>query len=314
MADTSPTLADPSPTLQTAPPKGSEASAKPDAGTAAKPAADGAAAAPAAAAGTPAAAGATPDAPAAAAPADAAMTLATAAPAAPGPNGGPGAAAAVAAAAADPNACPPASIAAAVNATPQGASALATAAPGSATPSPNCDAVPMALDLTGKKVPLGTGDGTSLTEQTLLQRLAERRAQLDKRESDLNLREGIVAAAEKQMQDRADALKALEAQIAQLNAEKSSMADTQFAAVVTMYATMKPQEAAGIFDGLDMGVLIRVAKAMDPKKMSPILAKMDSARAQELTKELADADPPPSNPVLQSASADPNALPQIVGH
>jgi len=92
------------------------------------------------------------------------------------------------------------------------------------------------------------------------------------------------------------------------------MEDQQFAGIVKLYENMKPQEAATIFDGLDLTVLLRVAKAMDPRKMSPILAKMTAARAQELTMQLAAADPtsPPATSTV--AAADPNALPQIVGH
>ena len=115
------------------------------------------------------------------------------------------------------------------------------------------------------------------------------------------------------MQDRADALKALQAQIAQLDDQKKAMEDAQFASIVTMYATMKPQEAAVIFDGLDMGVLMRVARAMDARKMSPILAKMTSARAQELTQQLAAADPQVADASV-GAAPNANALPQIVGH
>ena len=54
-------------------------------------------------------------------------------------------------------------------------------------------------------------------------------------------------------------------------------------------------------------------RAMDARKMSPILAKMVSARAQELTQQLAAADPQVAD-AGQAATPDANALPQIVGH
>jgi flagellar motility protein MotE (MotC chaperone) len=170
----------------------------------------------------------------------------------------------------------------------------------------------MTIGADGHTEPLAAQGGGSLTEQTLLERLGERRAALDKRSAELDMREAVIKAAEKQMQERADALKALEARIAELDSQKKSMEDTQFAALVKMYETMKPQEAAAIFDGLDMGVLQRVAEAMDPRKMSPILAKMSSARAQQLTTALAGADPRAAATTM--AATDPGALPQIVGH
>jgi len=174
------------------------------------------------------------------------------------------------------------------------------------------DAVPMHIDASGHKVPLASANGGSLTQDVVLQRLAERRGELDKREAALNMREAIVQAAEKQMQDRADALKSLETQIAALADQKKAAEDAQFVAIVNMYETMKPQEAAAIFNGLDMSVLARVAKAMNPRKMAPVLAKMTSAKAQELTTRLAAEDTPPV--AAPAAPTDPNALPQIVGH
>ena len=187
------------------------------------------------------------------------------------------------------------------------ASALTTSGCGA----PATDAVPMHLDASGNQVPLTSSDGGSLTQDAVLQRLADRRAELDKREAALNMRDAIVQAAEKQMQDRADALKSLEAQVAALTDQKKAAEDAQFTAIVSMYETMKPQEAAAIFNGLDMEVLVRVAKAMNPRKMAPVLAKMTSAKAQELTTRLAAND----TQVVAAVApvADPNALPQIVG-
>ena len=289
MTDSSPTLADPSPTLGTTPPKGEGAGAAPGHG--------GDKSAPG---GEKPAAGAPP----AAAPAAGQKP-------APAPVGT--AAAAVAGTAAAPTSCPTSGEPATTQEMATRAGEPAGAKPAAAPTTANCDAVPMRAELDGKLVPMAAADGSSLTEQTLLQRLSQRRAELDKRSADLDLREAIVKAAEKQMQDRADALKALQAQIAQLNDQKKAMEDAQFASIVTMYATMKPQEAATIFDGLDMGVLIRVARAMDARKMSPILAKMVSARAQELTQQLAAADPQVAD-AGQVATPDANALPQIVGH
>lgn len=176
---------------------------------------------------------------------------------------------------------------------------------------PAAEATPVRVDANGNKLPLAGADGGSLTQDVVLQRLSERRAELDKQAAALNMREAIVEAAEKQMQERADALKALEAQIAALSDQKKAAEDAQFVAIVNMYETMKPQEAAAIFNGLDIAVLARVAKAMSPRKMAPILAKMTSARAQELTTRLAAID---TEVAAAAPAADPNALPQIVGH
>ena len=55
-----------------------------------------------------------------------------------------------------------------------------------------------------------------------------------------------------------------------------------------MYETMKPRDAAKIFDRLDVSVLLEVASQINPRNMSEILAQMSPERAEQLTVELAN--------------------------
>ena len=57
--------------------------------------------------------------------------------------------------------------------------------------------------------------------------------------------------------------------------------------VITMYETMKPKDAAKIFDRLDIKVLIEVASQMKPQVMAAIMAQMTPENAERLTVELA---------------------------
>lgn len=175
---------------------------------------------------------------------------------------------------------------------------------------PSGDAVPVMIDGKGGSVPLLSTDAATETEQLLLQRLAARRGELQKYEDDLSLRSSIVDAAEKRIEERAATLAALETQISTLVDQRQEMETGQFAGIVAMYETMKPKDAAKIFNNLDIEVLLRVAKTMSPRKMAPILAAMDTARAQELTVKMAAlAD----RPATEMSPADLAALPQIVG-
>ncbi len=175
---------------------------------------------------------------------------------------------------------------------------------------PSGDAVAVEIDGKGGAIPLTNTDGTTLSEQQLLERLASRRTELEKYEQDLALRASIVDAAEKRIEERAATLEALEAQISSLVDQRTEMESGQFASIVAMYEAMKPRDAALIFNNLDMEVLLRVAKTMSPRKMAPILAEMDPARAQELTVKMAAiAD----QPAAEMTEDDLAALPQIVG-
>jgi flagellar motility protein MotE (MotC chaperone) len=170
------------------------------------------------------------------------------------------------------------------------------------------DALPTTKDGNGKIVPLSVADGSD-SQDALLARLSERRTQLDQREADLNTREALIAAAEKRLDERTAALQALEDKINSLVDQKQAEEDAQFKAVVSMYENMKPKDAARIFDTLDLGTLLRVAKAMNPRKMSPILAAMSPKPAEALTTAMA------TQQQVQVAQTGENlaSLPQIVG-
>ncbi|MCP8883506.1 hypothetical protein NIM87_08350 [Devosia sp. XJ19-1] len=173
---------------------------------------------------------------------------------------------------------------------------------------PLADARPLVLTPEGAD-PLGAGDST-LTEQALLERLSARRTELNTYEQELAMRASLVEAAEKRIDERQQTLQAIEDQIASLVEQRKEMEEGQFAGIVAMYETMKPKDAANIFNALDIEVLLRVAKMMSPRKMAPILAEMDTMRAQELTVRMASAS---TDPLDQMAPEDLASLPQIVG-
>jgi flagellar motility protein MotE (MotC chaperone) len=179
---------------------------------------------------------------------------------------------------------------------------------------PHAEGVPMLQDGSGQLVPLVAEDGGTLTENIILERLSARRAELDTREEELNLRLQLVEAAEAQLEERKTALAEIEARINALVDQQKAAEDGQFAAIISMYEQMKPSEAANIFNDLDMQVLVKVAGGMNPRKMAPILAKMNSVRAQQLTLALAAIPPEPNvADVAPAGPQDLSQLPQIVG-
>ncbi|MEO7222288.1 MAG: hypothetical protein ABIY37_07430, partial [Devosia sp.] len=115
------------------------------------------------------------------------------------------------------------------------------------------DALPLVKDGTGKIVPLEAAEGDN-SEAALLERLSGRRTELDRREADIDMRIALVEAAEKRLDQRTQDLAALEARVAALVDEKQAAEEEGFKAVVSMYETMKPKDAAKIFDTLSMSV------------------------------------------------------------
>jgi flagellar motility protein MotE (MotC chaperone) len=127
----------------------------------------------------------------------------------------------------------------------------------------------------------------SVAERAILERLSERRSELDARAKDLDMRENLLKAAEKRLEGRINELKELEARVNTAMQTKTDGEAARFKNLVTMYESMKAKEAAKIFDRLDMRVLIEVATQINPRRMSDILAQMTPEAAEKLTIELA---------------------------
>lgn len=172
------------------------------------------------------------------------------------------------------------------------------------------DAIAVTENKAGDKISIGSTNGSTDTEKAVLERLSDRRSELEQLARELDSRSALVQAAEIRLAERLSGLEAIEARIGALVDEKKALDDAQFAGLVGMYETMKPGAAADIFNNLDMEVLLRVSRSMNPRKMAPVLAKMATGRAQELTLMLAASEP---EPALEEPLDDLTDLPQIVG-
>ena len=157
-------------------------------------------------------------------------------------------------------------------------------------------------------VPVDGGRRPSPAEQALLERLHERRSELDARTRDLEMRESLLKAAEKRLEGRVAELKDLEARITTAVQQKEEGETARLKNLVTMYETMKAKDAAKIFDRLDIKVLIEVATRLNPRRMSDILAQMTPEAAEKLTVELAA-----NSAAKGEAKTTPADLPKIEG-
>lgn len=128
----------------------------------------------------------------------------------------------------------------------------------------------------------------SQSELEILQKLAKRREELDIRERTLEQKVGVLKAAEAQIDAKITKLKELERTISDLVGVYNEQERDRLNNLVKIYSTMKPKEAARLFNDMDMSLLVRVFEKMKESKSAPILALMDSAKATALTAELAN--------------------------
>lgn len=133
-----------------------------------------------------------------------------------------------------------------------------------------------------------TDDPTLLTpaEIDILQQLAVRRDQLDAREREIQMRTGLLKAAEERINKKIAELQNLRVTIDGLIKKFDAQQDAKLKSLVKIYENMKPKEAAKIFEDLEMDTLLEVSERMKERKLAAIIAKMPPEKAREVTVEL----------------------------
>lgn len=137
-----------------------------------------------------------------------------------------------------------------------------------------------------------TSEDKELSESELLlaSKLAERRNQLDKREQELLQREGLIQVAEQRVEQKVKEMEVIRGQLQKLLNQASENQQQQLDNLVKIYETMKPAEAARIFETLDQSVLLGVVQRMKPVRTAAVMAQMNPEKAKDITTALTRQD------------------------
>jgi len=165
------------------------------------------------------------------------------------------------------------------------------------TPAVERPFIPPALAQSGEpakapaSAPGSGGERTAFSQSEIevLQHLAERREELDRRERELDQRLAVMSAAETQIEAKIKKLREIQSTIEGLIEKHDEQEDQKIESLVKIYQAMKPKDAARIFEQMDMSILIRVFRQMKERTAAAILAEMTSERANAVTQELAIA-------------------------
>jgi len=164
---------------------------------------------------------------------------------------------------------------------------------------------PTKVEVGGAVVQDVPGRPASAGERAVLERLQERRQEIDSRSRDLDMRENLLKAAEQRMDAKLGELKSMETRVDTAEVKRQQTDSERFKTIVAMYDNMKSKDAARIFDRLDLKILVEVSTQMKPAKMAEILGQMTPEAAERLTVELANR--------ASGAKAGPDRLPKIEG-
>ncbi|WP_417457283.1 MotE family protein [Kordiimonas sp.] len=130
-------------------------------------------------------------------------------------------------------------------------------------------------------------------EMELITQLRERREELERRETQLDLQEQLLASTEKRINDKIQQLEVLETRIKEHLRIFEDAEDKKLQDIVKVYETMKPKDAAPRFEALALQTQIDLVSKMKPSKVAALMGEMSPQAASVLTTELATLAQPP---------------------
>lgn len=117
----------------------------------------------------------------------------------------------------------------------------------------------------------------------LFEDLSSRREGLEAREREIVVREALLKVAEQEMDQKYKELVSLRSELQDLLEDQSEEEKNRIASLVKIYEGMKPKDAARIFNTLDTDILLLVISQMSERKSAPVMAAMNSERANTVT-------------------------------
>lgn len=124
------------------------------------------------------------------------------------------------------------------------------------------------------------------SEIMILQELAERREALDIRAKEIDKRAIQLKVAETEIDKKLQQLKDYEQRLSKLINQYNKKEQENVNSLVKLYTSMKPKDAARIFNTMDIEITVAILKGMKPSASSAILSQMNSEKAQAITAEL----------------------------
>lgn len=128
----------------------------------------------------------------------------------------------------------------------------------------------------------------SIGDEQALMHLSERHQQLQKLEDELRDKENIIAATKQYMENKVEEMKTLQDSIKSLVAAYHKEEEARIHSLVKIYENMRTQDAAQIFDDLNISTLLPVIDRMKEAKVAALLGKMRPEKARQVTMRLLD--------------------------
>lgn len=125
------------------------------------------------------------------------------------------------------------------------------------------------------------------SEKQLLQQLRKRRKQIESDKNELPAEKMALESIKQHIDNRLDVLENLQNKLKPQFNNNNQNDGKKILKLVKVYESMKPKEAAKIFNDLQIGVLVEMTLSMKESRLAAILSEMKPEKARELTSILA---------------------------
>jgi len=148
-------------------------------------------------------------------------------------------------------------------------------------PSPAAAALPAAPPAIPTEVALAT---PSCTDPALRAAIAEQKTDVAARTRHLTEAEAVLSATETRATAQIQRLGEIKREVEALMQQRSNLQQEDLRRMVTIYETMKPRDAARIFNDLETDIIIDVLDRMPERRSAPIIAELEDTKAREVTR------------------------------
>lgn len=125
------------------------------------------------------------------------------------------------------------------------------------------------------------------SEKQLLKQLRKGRTEIESNKDELPAEKMALESIKQYIDNRLDALENLQNQLKRQFSNTHQNDGKKIQKLVKVYESMKPKEAAKIFNDLQIGVLVEMTLNMKESRLAAILSEMKPEKARELTSILA---------------------------
>lgn len=122
--------------------------------------------------------------------------------------------------------------------------------------------------------------------------LKEREEELKKREQALDEKEKALKSLEKELEAKLTRLEEIQKSIEEFNQQQEQMANDRIDALVKIYVTMKPKDAAALLEKLDDDLVCRIISRMATDQAAKIISSMEIKKAARITEKLSEKRSP----------------------